>query len=75
VLAGGYADDVRDTVDINAATAAVVAARQKARVSAQPAAAGAVEVVVPPNRTAGHRPRPAGPSAPAFEGPARVGGV
>ena len=28
VLAGGYADDVRDTVDINAATAAAVAARQ-----------------------------------------------
>ena len=28
VLAGGYAEDVRDTVDINAATAAVVAARQ-----------------------------------------------
>ena len=27
VLAGGYADDVRDTVDINAATAATVAAR------------------------------------------------
>ena len=27
VLAGGYAEDVRDTVDINAATAAVVAAR------------------------------------------------
>jgi acetoin utilization deacetylase AcuC-like enzyme len=27
VLAGGYADDVRDTVDINAATAAAVAAR------------------------------------------------
>ena len=26
VLAGGYADDVRDTVDINAATAAAVAA-------------------------------------------------
>jgi acetoin utilization deacetylase AcuC-like enzyme len=29
VLAGGYADDVRDTVDINAATAAAVAARQR----------------------------------------------
>jgi len=29
VLAGGYADDVRDTVDINAATAAAVAARAK----------------------------------------------
>ena len=28
VLAGGYAEDVRDTVDINAATAAAVAARQ-----------------------------------------------
>jgi hypothetical protein len=27
VLAGGYAEDVRDTVDINAATAAVVAER------------------------------------------------
>jgi hypothetical protein len=27
VLAGGYADDVRDTVDINAATAAAVDAR------------------------------------------------
>ena len=27
VLAGGYADDVRDTVDINAATVAAVAAR------------------------------------------------
>ncbi len=27
VLAGGYADDVRDTVDINAATAAAVAGR------------------------------------------------
>jgi acetoin utilization deacetylase AcuC-like enzyme len=27
VLAGGYADDIRDTVDINAATAAAVAAR------------------------------------------------
>jgi acetoin utilization deacetylase AcuC-like enzyme len=27
VLAGGYADDIRDTVDINAATAATVAAR------------------------------------------------
>jgi acetoin utilization deacetylase AcuC-like enzyme len=30
VLAGGYAPDVRDTVDINAATAAVVAARDTA---------------------------------------------
>ena len=29
VLAGGYADDIRDTVDINAATAAVVAMRQE----------------------------------------------
>ena len=29
VLAGGYAEDVRDTVDINAATAAVVAARTR----------------------------------------------
>jgi acetoin utilization deacetylase AcuC-like enzyme len=29
VLAGGYADDVRDTVDINAATAVVVAARMR----------------------------------------------
>jgi acetoin utilization deacetylase AcuC-like enzyme len=27
VLAGGYAEDVRDTVDINAATAAAVASR------------------------------------------------
>ena len=27
VLAGGYAEDVRDTVDINAATAAAVARR------------------------------------------------
>jgi hypothetical protein len=27
VLAGGYADDIRDTVDINAATAAAVAVR------------------------------------------------
>ncbi len=27
VLAGGYADDIRDTVDINAATAAAVARR------------------------------------------------
>jgi acetoin utilization deacetylase AcuC-like enzyme len=31
VLAGGYADDVRDTVDIHAATAAVVAARSEPR--------------------------------------------
>jgi acetoin utilization deacetylase AcuC-like enzyme len=31
VLAGGYAEDVRDTVDINAATAAAVAARLPAR--------------------------------------------
>ncbi len=30
VLAGGYAEDVRDTVDINAATAAAVAARTRA---------------------------------------------
>ena len=30
VLAGGYADDVRDTVDINVATAASVAARARA---------------------------------------------
>jgi hypothetical protein len=30
VLAGGYAPDVRDTVDINAATAAAVAARARA---------------------------------------------
>jgi acetoin utilization deacetylase AcuC-like enzyme len=29
VLAGGYAEDIRDTVDINAATAAVVAARMR----------------------------------------------
>ena len=29
VLAGGYAEDVRDTVDINAATAAAVAARMR----------------------------------------------
>ena len=29
VLAGGYADDIRDTVDINAATAAAVAARTR----------------------------------------------
>jgi hypothetical protein len=27
VLAGGYAEDIRDTVDINAATAAAVAER------------------------------------------------
>jgi acetoin utilization deacetylase AcuC-like enzyme len=31
VLAGGYAEDIRDTVDINAATAAVVAARAPRR--------------------------------------------
>jgi acetoin utilization deacetylase AcuC-like enzyme len=31
VLAGGYADDLRDTVDINAATAAAVAARLGSR--------------------------------------------
>jgi len=31
VLAGGYADDVRDTVDINAATAAAVARRVRVR--------------------------------------------
>jgi acetoin utilization deacetylase AcuC-like enzyme len=31
VLAGGYADDIRDTVDINAATAAAVAARTPLR--------------------------------------------
>jgi acetoin utilization deacetylase AcuC-like enzyme len=31
VLAGGYAEDIRDTVDINAATAAVVAARAARR--------------------------------------------
>ena len=31
VLAGGYAEDVRDTVDINAATAAAVARRVAAR--------------------------------------------
>jgi hypothetical protein len=31
VLAGGYAPDVRDTVDINAATAAEVAARARRR--------------------------------------------
>jgi hypothetical protein len=30
VLAGGYAVDVRDTVEINAATVAAVAARQPA---------------------------------------------
>ena len=29
VLAGGYAEDIRDTVDINAATAAAVAARTR----------------------------------------------
>ena len=29
VLAGGYAEDVRDTVEINAATAAAVAARMR----------------------------------------------
>jgi len=34
VLAGGYADDVRDTVDINAATAAAVASRVHAPDSA-----------------------------------------
>ena len=34
VLAGGYADDVRDTVDINAATAAAVAGRVHAADSA-----------------------------------------
>jgi acetoin utilization deacetylase AcuC-like enzyme len=45
VLAGGYAEDVRDTVDINAATAAVVAARQEAGASIQPPAGGAVEAV------------------------------
>ena len=33
VLAGGYAPDVRDTVDINAATAAAVAARYRATAS------------------------------------------
>ena len=36
VLAGGYAEDVRDTVDINAATAAVVATRQLSRRSTVP---------------------------------------
>ena len=30
VLAGGYADDVRDTVDINAGTAAAAAVRPRA---------------------------------------------
>ena len=42
VLAGGYAEDVRDTVDINAATAALVAARQENGPSGQPGQAGAV---------------------------------
>jgi acetoin utilization deacetylase AcuC-like enzyme len=37
VLAGGYADDARDTVDINAGTAAAVHARLESRSSAQPA--------------------------------------
>jgi hypothetical protein len=36
VLAGGYAEDVRDTVDINAATAALVASRQLPRPSTVP---------------------------------------
>ncbi len=39
VLAGGYAEDVRDTVEINAATAAVVAARMR-RTPHVPAAGG-----------------------------------
>jgi acetoin utilization deacetylase AcuC-like enzyme len=42
VLAGGYADDVRDTVDINAATAAAVAVRQEIGTTAQPRPRGAV---------------------------------
>jgi acetoin utilization deacetylase AcuC-like enzyme len=33
VLAGGYADDIRDTVDINAATAAAVAERARAAIA------------------------------------------
>ena len=41
VLAGGYAEDIRDTVDINAATAAAVAARQ----TAQPGRGSAVGTV------------------------------
>jgi acetoin utilization deacetylase AcuC-like enzyme len=45
VLAGGYAEDVGDTVDINAATAAVVAQRQESEASIQPPAGGAVETV------------------------------
>ena len=39
VLAGGYAEDVRDTVDIHAATVAVVTSRWRRRV--EPRAAGA----------------------------------
>ena len=38
VLAGGYADDVRDTVDIHAATAAAVAARLRTTLPAAPGA-------------------------------------
>ena len=38
VLAGGYAEDVRDTVDINAATAAAVAARAQLSWEAVPGA-------------------------------------
>jgi acetoin utilization deacetylase AcuC-like enzyme len=45
VLAGGYAEDVRDTVDINAATAAVVAARQENGLSGQPGPGSAVGTV------------------------------
>jgi acetoin utilization deacetylase AcuC-like enzyme len=45
VLAGGYAEDVRDTVDINAATAAAVAARQETGAPIQLPGGGAVEAV------------------------------
>ena len=38
VLAGGYAEDVRDTVDINAATAAAVAVRAQLSWEAVPGA-------------------------------------
>jgi acetoin utilization deacetylase AcuC-like enzyme len=45
VLAGGYAEDVRDTVDINAGTAAAVHARLESRRSGQPRRDGPVSTV------------------------------
>jgi acetoin utilization deacetylase AcuC-like enzyme len=62
VLAGGYAEDVRDTVDINAGTAAAVHERLESRLSAQPRQAGPVSTVAPP---AGPRPA-SGPGARAL---------